>query len=295
MPSVASIDYGFIKSCFLQATRREEFQNKWMSADTWAKLIAKYCITDSTLTFNGTNLDKCLSLRQNEHLRTQMDMRKGTTEDHIGIFREVLRKHGKQRTYYYYATKQGQLPILTETMWYDNISEAEDLLNIVITKSKASKSTISLNTGLRPTKKRKQLPKEEVGLQASATQAPENHNGSSEGAICVPSASHALHCPLPDEMFDYWCSPEAKILFSPRNGEPTQQSIREQVEILTKTNENDTAYLNVVVGGREIDDGTMSNNQKHCIHQKCQLLCVAINVALENMNGWTWESAVEWR
>jgi hypothetical protein len=103
MPSVASIDYGFIKSCFFQATRREEFQNKWMSADTWAKLIAKYCITDSTLIFNGTNLDKCLSLQQNEHLRMQMDMRKGTMEDHIGIFREVLRKHGKQRTYYYYA------------------------------------------------------------------------------------------------------------------------------------------------------------------------------------------------
>ncbi len=93
--SVASVDYGVIKSCFLQATRREEFQNKWMSADTWAKLIAKYCIRDSTI-FNGTILDKCLSLRQNEHLRTQMDMRKDTTEDHIGVFREVLRKHGKQ-------------------------------------------------------------------------------------------------------------------------------------------------------------------------------------------------------
>ncbi len=133
-------------------------------------------------------------------------------QDHIVIFQEVLRKHGKHRTYYYYATRHGQLPILTETMWYDNISEAEELLNIVITKSK---STISLNTGLRPTKKRKQLPKEEVGLHASVTQAPENHNGSSEGAICVPSASHALYCPLPDELFDYWSSNEAKILFSP--------------------------------------------------------------------------------
>jgi hypothetical protein len=59
-------------------------------------------------------------------------------------------------------------------MWYENISEAEELLNIVITKSKVSKSTISLSTGLRPTKKRKQLPKEEVGLQASVTQAPES-------------------------------------------------------------------------------------------------------------------------
>jgi hypothetical protein len=67
-----------------------------MPADTWAKLIVKYCITDSTLIFDGTNLDKCLSLQQNEHLRMQIDMRKGTTEDHIGVFPEVLRKHSKQ-------------------------------------------------------------------------------------------------------------------------------------------------------------------------------------------------------
>jgi hypothetical protein len=175
-------------------------------------------------------------------------------------------------------------------MWYETISEAEELLkNIVITKSKASKSTISLNTSLRPTKKRKQLPKEEVGLQASATQAPENHYGSSEGAFCVPSASYALHCPTLDELFHYWSSPEAKIHFSPRNGETTKQSIREQTELLTKANENETAYLNVVAGSREIDDGTLSNNQKYCIHQKCQLLCVALNLELENMNGWTCE------
>jgi hypothetical protein len=70
-----------------------------------------------------------------------------------------------------------------------------------------------------------------------------------------------------------------------QNGEVTQQSIREQIELLTKANENDTAYLNVVAGSREIDNGTLSNNQKHCIHQKCQLLCVALNLALENMNG----------
>ncbi len=66
-----------------------------------------------------------------KHRRT---LRKCATKDHIGIFQEVLRKHGKQQTYYYFDTKQGQLPILRETMWYDNISEANEQLNIGITK-----------------------------------------------------------------------------------------------------------------------------------------------------------------
>jgi hypothetical protein len=102
----------------------------------------------------------------------------------------------------------------------------------------------------------------------------------------VPPVSYAHHCPPPDELFDYWSSPEAQILFSPRNGETTQQSIRKQMELFTKANENNTAYLNIVAGSRETDDGTLSNNQKHCIHQKCQLLCIALYIALENMKGW---------
>ena len=72
---MARVDSGFIKSSFLEATRREDFQNKWMSSDTQAKLIAKYCITDSALIFNGTELNKCLNSRQNVHLREQMDMK----------------------------------------------------------------------------------------------------------------------------------------------------------------------------------------------------------------------------
>jgi hypothetical protein len=61
----ARVDNGFIKASFLEATRRKDFLNKWMSSDTWAKLIAKYCTTDSTLIYNGTELDRCLNNRQN--------------------------------------------------------------------------------------------------------------------------------------------------------------------------------------------------------------------------------------
>ena len=61
-----------------------------MSSDTWAKLIAKYCITESTLIYNGTQLDKCLNSRQNSMLREQMGMKTNIAKDHVGIFRDTL-------------------------------------------------------------------------------------------------------------------------------------------------------------------------------------------------------------
>ena len=54
MAPVARINNGFIKTSFLEAAQRKDFQNQWMSSEFWAKLIAKYCITDNTLNYNGT-------------------------------------------------------------------------------------------------------------------------------------------------------------------------------------------------------------------------------------------------
>jgi hypothetical protein len=69
IPLADTGDYGFIKSnFFIATTSHKESKNKWVSSDTWAKLIAKYCIADSALVLNGAQLDKCLSLQQNEHL-----------------------------------------------------------------------------------------------------------------------------------------------------------------------------------------------------------------------------------
>ncbi len=39
-----------------------------------------------------------------------MDVKSNIPDDHIGIFRDSLRKHGKKVTIYYYATEKGQLP-----------------------------------------------------------------------------------------------------------------------------------------------------------------------------------------
>ncbi len=97
MPSLGSIENGFIKTSFLMAAQREEFHHQWMSTETWAKLIVKYSIVDSSLTFNGEQLEKCLNSRENKGLREEMDLRTMISKDHVGIFHEQMRKKGSTK------------------------------------------------------------------------------------------------------------------------------------------------------------------------------------------------------
>jgi hypothetical protein len=121
-------------------------------------------------------------------------------------------------------------------------------------------------------------------LKASVTQAPENHISSLDGKNLVPTASYSLHGPLaPQEMCNYWTSTEAKIVFRCQSEEDTRQSIRAQITTLIAANASETAYLTIIAGSPEIDDNTLSNYQKHCVRQKCHLLCMAVNLALDRI------------
>jgi hypothetical protein len=107
-----------------------------MSAETWAQLIVKYSIIDPSLVFCGDQLDKCLNSRENVRLREQMDLKSNVPGDHIGIFREHIRKKGmSKKLYYYYATSIGETPLKTQNKWFDCISDAEELLIKKITRS----------------------------------------------------------------------------------------------------------------------------------------------------------------
>ena len=39
-----NVNPGFVVATFLQACGDEQFQNHWMMADTWVKLIEAYCV-----------------------------------------------------------------------------------------------------------------------------------------------------------------------------------------------------------------------------------------------------------
>jgi len=57
--------------------------------------------------------------------------------------------------------------------------------------------------------------------------------------------------------------------------------------MLHSVNSSDKGYLEVVYG--EIDDETLSRFDKYVIHQKCAIMSLSLQLALENMNKWTWK------
>ena len=151
----------FILSCFLEASRRNEFQHRWMSAETWARLIVKYTrISNTELVFNGVELNRCINAKKQKHLRDEMDDRIKVTRDHIGIFRDNRRPLGQPaKTYYYYATPKGETPVRIQgKQWFESISEGTDLRNIRLTKSDnliLISPPMITNLYPQPTKKRK--------------------------------------------------------------------------------------------------------------------------------------------
>jgi hypothetical protein len=46
----------FIIACLKEGSHRSNFQHKWMTADTWAAILNKYCFNDSSLASNGKQL-----------------------------------------------------------------------------------------------------------------------------------------------------------------------------------------------------------------------------------------------
>jgi hypothetical protein len=243
MASETRVDNGFIKSSFLLATRREEFQHKWMSAETWAQLIVKYSIIDPSLVFCGDQLDKCLNSRENVRLREQMDLKSNVPGDHIGIFREHIRKKGmSKKLYYYYATSIGETPLKTQNKWFDCISDAEELLIKKITRSETMLPlSNSPNVIQEPAKKKRRL-------RTSETPAPEDRPLSS-AIIGVCTSSYDHHCPATTTPIDYFDSPEANHLFATKDDETTRQSVNAQIAVLMSANDGATGYLSILDGG----------------------------------------------
>ncbi len=82
----------------------------------------------------------------------------------------------------------------------------------------------------------------------------------------------------------YWNSNEA--LFAMKDGETVLQSIDNQIEFLQKANRMETSYLEVGSKNGEQEDvrEILSKFQKNVLNQKCQLLCLSLWFAKENMN-----------
>ena len=86
----SDVDSKFIVSCFQSVCQVEACHHRWMTADTWAKLICSSGIKNE-LHFTGDQLVKALSKKENAHLRVPMQERNNIPRDHIGVFRDLYK------------------------------------------------------------------------------------------------------------------------------------------------------------------------------------------------------------
>ncbi len=64
------------------------------------------------------------------------------------------------------------------------------------------------------------------------------------------------------------------------------QSTMNQIELLHAVNCSDKGYLGVIEG--EMEDETLSGFDKYVINQTFAIMSLFLQLALENMNKWTW-------
>jgi hypothetical protein len=107
------------------------------------------------------------------------------------------------------------------------------------------------------------------------------------------SLSSLTDVPLPQASltFTYWESPEARKLFVPKGDETVLESIEAQIAILRGANEMHLSYLDVIDNPLQdiLDEDSLTSYQVWALQQLCLVLCVALKIAKEKMNGVTWE------
>jgi hypothetical protein len=245
--------------------------------------------------------------KSKKHLCDEMDDRIKVTRDHIGIFRDNPRPLGQPaKIYYYYATPKGETSVRIQgKQWFESISEGTDLLNIRLTKSNnliLISPPMITNLYPQPTKKRKLEPAF-IEVSPLSTSTEDNQQSLVPSSLHSPSSRHqpgprtqnnlslllfSLFPPAPQSPNIWWESPEAKRLFRAQEGESTFYAVLEQIDILKTVNRTESSYLSIISGGEKVDKSTLSSYVVHAIRQKCALLCIALKLAVENMNEWSW-------
>ena len=124
----------FITGSFLDATRNTDFHDKWMTADTWAALVAHHYQLTPSVTYDGKQLARAVNL--DRRLTAVLDST-GEATEHTNVFRKWYKPKGsKSNIYCYYATSKGKKPNTeSNEKWFTKITNARDLLEVKKTRS----------------------------------------------------------------------------------------------------------------------------------------------------------------
>ena len=121
----------FIIATFLRACGDERFQNRWMTADTWVKLIDAYY--KGNVKFNDKQLNRAIA--NSKSLVQQMDTNINniliaySIANNGGVFRKKYTPE-KSTVWCYYASSKTQSPTPPPKgrKWFHELNDALDLL-----------------------------------------------------------------------------------------------------------------------------------------------------------------------
>jgi len=122
----------YIIDSFLQAARQPLFQHRWMTAETWAELIARHYQLPEATCYSGQKLVNALS--RCKWLNALIETR-GVINNSICLYRNKHRPKGGKQMHCFYSAPKGETPIgdNATSNWFLKITT--ELLNVKVTRS----------------------------------------------------------------------------------------------------------------------------------------------------------------
>jgi hypothetical protein len=281
------MDNKYIIESFLQAARNDIFQHCWMTAETWAELIARHYKLPESTCYNGQKLVNAIG--RCKWLNPLIEST-GVINDNLSLFRNKHRPKGGKIMYCFYAAPKGERPTgeNAHATWYLKVTK--ELLNIKVTRSTSLNLDVSislLETANEVTRKRKKPQNESTNVTLGKKIHPALDFKSSG---TLPSSSAYSPSPLLNQPISWFDSPEAKTMFRTKlDEENALEAIQNQLKLLCKANGSPEGYLELIEGGEDEELlEYLSEHQKYKIKLKRVILIFALQSAAENMPEKTW-------
>jgi hypothetical protein len=265
-----------------------------MSAAAWAEIISKLYNLVGEVAFDGNKLVHAIS--RNKVLNSLMEGNDGMVKGNIAIFwKKYWLKGMTKQVYCFYATLKGERPngVNASPQWHLNTNLATDLLEKKITRSTTLNiESISIKESLEVKKReestlgKRQRPQtniSEYGLLKAANDSFLDPSSSKEVS--------SLACILPP--ISFWMSPEAIILFKPVGDETVLKALDNQIQLLSEVNQSHYGYPESIDNIKDYNMSHASTYQIWKLSQKCTYLSLALTLAKEHMNKWTWQQCCE--
>jgi hypothetical protein len=267
-----------------------------MPIDTWASLMNHYYKAPEG-DIGGIELMRLLT--RTSWINDAVNENGEIAAHKISLYRNSCHpKNSTKKTLCFCAAPIGEKPRITGSTWHLHISYGEDLL----TRRTRSRPLLDYKEAtLEHYEERKANPRnrmrpqiqEEPGSKSISNHDRVNQEPSIDVASSLVSPVSGMPIqPLSSSAISYWDSPDAKILIGTCEGETTQQSKKNHIEIFSEVSRTTDSHLMAVEGGDTMDKDTMSDHEKHHLRLKGMVLCLSLNLALKHMkgwgNGWTW-------